>query len=69
MSSKCIVEGCVNWKHQGLFIGDLCAPCHYTITTGVYNPSESFLYKTYEDLIEAKMKIKKLEKKLEEKRG
>jgi len=32
MSEKCIVLNCENHKHQGKFVGDLCAPCHGWIT-------------------------------------
>ena len=32
---KCLVKGCGNYSDGGTFIGDLCAPCHRMITTGV----------------------------------
>ena len=32
--TKCIVKDCENHRHQGTFVGDLCAPCHEFITTG-----------------------------------
>jgi len=35
MEKKCIVKGCENYHGQGTFIGDLCAPCHEMITTGI----------------------------------
>jgi hypothetical protein len=41
--SRCIVHGCVNHRHQGRFIGELCAPCHEYITTGRIGPTTSFL--------------------------
>lgn len=41
----CIVHGCVNHRHQGRFIGDLCAPCHAYITSGRVGPTTSFLGK------------------------
>ena len=31
---KCIVKDCENHKHQGLFVSDLCYPCHQFITEG-----------------------------------
>jgi len=31
---KCIVKDCINQTHEGLFIGELCAPCHEFLTTG-----------------------------------
>jgi len=31
---KCIVKDCENHADQGLFIGDLCTPCHNFTTTG-----------------------------------
>ena len=43
--SFCIVHGCVNHRHQGRFIGDLCAPCHAYITSGRVGPTTSFLGK------------------------
>jgi len=43
--SRCIVNGCANQRHQGRFIGDLCAPCHTYITTGRVGPTTSFLGK------------------------
>jgi hypothetical protein len=41
--SKCLTKGCGNHRHQGKFIGDLCAPCNSYITTGNVGPTESFL--------------------------
>ena len=34
LKSKCIVKDCPNKRSQGVFVGDLCAPCHDFITTG-----------------------------------
>lgn len=34
MDNKCIVFGCKNHSHEGLFIGDVCKPCYAVITTG-----------------------------------
>ena len=45
VDSFCIVHGCVNRRHQGRFIGDLCAPCHAYITSGRVGPTASFLGK------------------------
>jgi len=33
-SHKCIVKDCKNHASQGVFVGDLCLPCHRFITTG-----------------------------------
>jgi hypothetical protein len=41
--ARCIVHGCENHKHQGRFVGDLCAPCHESITTGHIGLTTSFL--------------------------
>jgi len=41
--SKCLTKGCENHRHQGKFIGDLCAPCNSYITTGNVGPTESFI--------------------------
>lgn len=35
-AKKCIVAGCNNYSNEGKFIGDLCAPCYYYLTTGCY---------------------------------
>jgi hypothetical protein len=43
--SRCIVHGCVNYRHQGRFVGNLCAPCHDYITTGRVGLTTSFLGK------------------------
>ena len=40
---KCIVHKCSNHKHQGTFVGDICAPCHKTITTGEIIHSDNFI--------------------------
>ena len=39
--SLCIVRDCVNHRHQGRFIGDLCAPCHAYITTSFLGELQS----------------------------
>jgi hypothetical protein len=38
---KCIVKGCQNHKHQGLFVGDVCNPCHHMLNTGKLIPSSN----------------------------
>lgn len=44
MDKHCIVKGCLNGSTQGEFIGDLCAPCHKMITTGiVHHASPTFI--------------------------
>jgi len=30
--NECIIKGCTNCKHEGRFIGDICAPCYNKIT-------------------------------------
>lgn len=40
---QCIVAGCVNCKHEGGFIGDICIPCYHYITTGKVGATTSFL--------------------------
>ena len=42
MSDKCIVKDCENHKHQGLFVGDLCGPCHQFITEGIGKHSQAY---------------------------
>ncbi len=57
MSEKCIIFGCTNEKHQGTFVGDICAPCYEMITKGNLNqPSNNFIYK----LIEENKKLRNL---------
>ena len=34
LSKKCIVMGCENYTHEGLFIGELCAPCRTSLIAG-----------------------------------
>lgn len=33
-SIRCVVKNCVNHKHQGKFVNDLCAPCYEYIALG-----------------------------------
>ena len=44
MSEKCIVHNCPNHKHEGSFIGDLCAPCHTMITSGEIKYGKTFVH-------------------------
>lgn len=39
---KCIVKGCQNHRHEGRFVGDLCAPCHAMLTEGKYIASTAW---------------------------
>lgn len=39
---KCIVLNCANHRHGGKFVGDLCAPCHTFISTGVGVYSQAY---------------------------
>lgn len=48
---KCIVKGCSNHRSEGVFVGNLCRPCHDMITTGELGPSDSFLGKIYDEEI------------------
>lgn len=34
---KCIAKGCKNHTDEGLFRGDLCAPCDHAIRNGAFN--------------------------------
>ena len=38
----CIVKGCRNHRGEGLFIGELCSPCHTFITTGEGKYSQAY---------------------------
>lgn len=39
---KCIVKGCKNHRHQGRFVGELCAPCHGMLTEGKFVASTAW---------------------------
>lgn len=41
---KCIVLGCSNSKGEGTFVGDICGPCHYMLTSGVVSPSTNWMW-------------------------
>lgn len=56
MSEKCLVKGCPNHKHEGKFIGDLCAPCATYLKEGRIGPSEAWFVeaiKQRDELLEA----------------
>lgn len=42
---KCIVHDCKNHDHQGAFVGNLCAPCHHMLTTGVLGFGGTFVHR------------------------
>lgn len=42
--NKCIVKGCANRPSQGMFVGELCKPCHSMITTGHIGHGETFVH-------------------------
>ncbi len=50
---KCVVHGCGNRKGEGGFVGDLCAPCHYMITTGIVGHGETFVHQNRDQLAAA----------------
>jgi hypothetical protein len=43
-STKCIVFGCSNRKHQGTFIGNLCSPCHDMLVSGEPKFGQTFVH-------------------------
>lgn len=51
----CIVKGCRNQRHEGVFVGDLCAPCNHMLTSGEIGFTDSFLghLKSRVDAVEA----------------
>jgi hypothetical protein len=52
---KCLVYGCENHKDEGLFVGDLCYPCHKMLTTGVVEQQGSTFIHDMRDEIEKAM--------------
>lgn len=42
--SECIVKGCLNRKAHGYFVGELCVPCHRTLTTGDIRFGKTFIH-------------------------
>ena len=57
MSDKCIVHGCKNHRHEGRFVGDLCAPCHTMLAYGEIHPSFAFFAV---EIIRLRSEVKKL---------
>lgn len=53
---QCIVPHCENTSDQGLFVGDLCSPCHQFITTWV--PDYSQAYRNHLKLDEHRNRMK-----------
>ncbi|MCR4302275.1 MAG: hypothetical protein NUV51_11730 [Sulfuricaulis sp.] len=45
---KCVVKGCANWRGEGRFVGDICAPCHHMIVTGNGAYSNTFIGDLYQ---------------------
>jgi len=41
--TKCIVHECVNHKHEGQFVGEICKPCYIMLTTGKELDSFNFI--------------------------
>jgi len=39
---RCLVLYCSNYTDQGLFVGDLCAPCHTFVMKGEGRHSQAF---------------------------
>lgn len=52
--TKCIVKGCRNHKHEGEFVGVLCAPCHSMLTTGRIEPGATFVHHLNTEIREAR---------------
>ena len=42
LMQKCAVHGCTNHKHEGLFVGLLCSPCHTFISTSTGEYSQAY---------------------------
>ena len=47
---KCIVKGCTNTSDKGMFVGELCQPCHTMITTGTVRSGTTFIHEVRERL-------------------
>lgn len=39
---RCVVKDCANHTDQGMFVGDLCFPCHRYVTSGAGHHSQAF---------------------------
>lgn len=49
IKTNCIVAGCMNKKGEGLFIGEICSPCHEMLVSGDYSkPSGNFIAELYQ---------------------
>ena len=54
MINKCLTKGCKNHKGQGLFVGDLCSPCHKTTITGnIHHAGITFIHEMNRELKKA----------------
>lgn len=51
---KCLVKGCTNHSHEGIFIGELCKPCHIMLSEGKVSPSTAWFV---EELLKTKEKV------------
>lgn len=48
---KCIVKGCSNHQHEGLFVGALCAPCYRMLTTGKIGNGATFVHIMRDEMV------------------
>jgi hypothetical protein len=57
--ARCLVYRCPNHKDEGVFVGDLCAPCHKMLTTGRIPKmrGETFIHRLVDDLTAALSKV------------
>jgi hypothetical protein len=46
--TECLVLGCTNKKHEGIFVGDLCSPCYKMLTTGELGYGRTFIHEMAE---------------------
>lgn len=42
---KCVVYDCPNHTDEGVFVGDICYPCHRALTDGSITRDELLAYK------------------------
>lgn len=61
-NEKCIVFRCSNRRNDGKFVGELCAHCHYMITTGKLGNLDSFLGAIRHNLTVIRLAVEELEK-------
>ena len=52
-NTKCIVHECNNRMWEGEFVGQLCKPCYFMLTTGELVPSTSFVARLFRERDEA----------------